>query len=298
MRNIWGFLLLFLISISSSTSALELYLKPLIVERSSRVTLEDIAFRGGENRAVNGKSRDEADILSRELRGIVEKPSLLSSEELRRRIPSSLLQDLILVGGYSIYIPHTVKQDERSIFIDALKKIKPHIHYPIVRVEAAIRTPGTEQISEHKTVVVTPEGENRTVEVDLIGYAEAAVASTSIGRGDTLSRERIRYQIVPVEPGRQNQLLTVTEIPDTYVARTSIDNGEVLERDDVRKTRMVKPGDTVTIHYSRKGVSLTLKGTSYQGGSRGEMVAVKPHNGTKRLMAEVIDISEVYFAGN
>ncbi len=111
--------------------------------------------------------------------------------------------------------------------------------------------------------------------ITVIGRARelvpVAVPRRTVGRGTILTEGLLEEAWIPVSRLREDTMVLAEDLIGLE-SRRSLRQGQPIRRGQVRRPRLVRRGDIVTLELRRPGLLLTALGRALEDGARGEVI--------------------------
>lgn len=143
--------------------------------------------------------------------------------------------------------------------------------------------------SQRLTMVTRVDGRtvsNRTMRVTVEAMAEVVVSSGSIRRGTLIGMENIELQYLNISRVK-DPIFSADEVVGR-MAKRSVRNGDVMQKNQVEFPPLIKRGERVVIRASGRGLTLTAAGEARQDGRPGQSIRVLNSNSSKEVLCKVI----------
>ncbi|MGB0721565.1 MAG: flagellar basal body P-ring formation chaperone FlgA [Gammaproteobacteria bacterium] len=130
------------------------------------------------------------------------------------------------------------------------------------------------------------------VSVNMALYREVVVAADFLARGDIVSSDDLETRTIDVGRLRAGYFTDPEEAQGLLLTR-AVKPGKALTPSMLRKRKLVKRGDRVTLIAQAGGLSVSSQGKAKQSGARGDRIVVTNLNSKKEVEGVVIKAGAV-----
>ena len=305
-------------------SALELYMRPVVLAERDGLELRDLVRSNGDGEA--------GALLARPLGYTAERLALLPPRMVRERLADLYSGPLVLVGGRSRIIPVTrssgVGVRFYSRLLEFIEGLEPEKDGRLeIDILAGSDLPSAGAAAEPVFSLVDAErrmgrlagsariaymlrdggrgassgerwtGERRTLELWIHHHVRLPRLKASVGRNETFGSEDIDLVETDLSLMREFASEPMLEVnPEEeaeYTARRRLPAGRLVRADDVEAGGSIRAGDEVTIRFNRGAIRLEIPGRAVRSGTLGETIPVHPRGIRKRFDGIITGPKEV-----
>ncbi len=130
------------------------------------------------------------------------------------------------------------------------------------------------------------------VRLKLLWKRKVPVALYDISRGETLSKEKIKWKFVYTDKNAR-YFISEKDFLEDYVALRHIKAGDLISKRFLRKRYLVKRGDTVRIIYRKGSILITYEAEALENGYRESVIRLKVLPSGKIIRGRVIEEGKV-----
>ena len=272
----------------------ELYIREEIIQEEETLTWDDVFF------GSDGNSK---------LKSFGDNPGLLSLIELRETALNRFGNDSVIIGNRPVYLPKRISENSRPFYSEILKELKKVFPEPEQKIEILSVTPEYavqnfgKKTAEFRYLRKTSQsvsfscryqdGYQETITVGYVCRIPVLTAEKNLYTGESILPEDFTTKLIDIRELRYEEpVLKIEE--DDWIAGKYIHAGKPLKKRDIAVSFPVNKGDKISIIIERGSIKLKLTGTAMKSGRIGEMIDVRPYQGSHILEAEVINEKEAY----
>ncbi len=155
-----------------------------------------------------------------------------------------------------------------------------------LKVTSLLRDPASGRFEAKIALAGTNSGDSWSVTGSIVETREVVVPASDLDRGDALQAKDLT---IIKRPANQIGADVITAMSDLVgmIPRRVLRAGEMVKQADLAKPILVEKNQLITVVYSGKGLTLSMRGRAQSNGSMGEAMRVQNQQ-SKRIIEGVV----------